>query len=124
MLSNEEKRKIYERYGEEGLKQHEAQGGGGGGGGGDMFSQCVPALMFVVLTLTPVCPCTFAVLIFSQCVPALMFLPSRFVSLSTGRMLCICLGVFALWLHFCKVHPFSHVLCWCCILTLQTEPLP
>lgn len=31
-LSDEKKRKIYDRYGEEGLKQHESGGGGGGGG--------------------------------------------------------------------------------------------
>ncbi|XP_076952252.1 dnaJ protein ERDJ3B-like [Bidens hawaiensis] len=31
VLSNSEKRKIYDRYGEEGLKQHAAGGGGGGG---------------------------------------------------------------------------------------------
>eukprot|EP00884_Botryococcus_braunii_P009648 jgi/Botrbrau1/18685/Bobra.0386s0013.1 len=38
VLSSDEKRKIYERYGEEGLKQHEAQGGGGAGAA-DIFSQ-------------------------------------------------------------------------------------
>ena len=45
-LSSEETRRIYDRYGEEGVKQHAAQGGGGGGGGGgfgrgpqDIFSQ-------------------------------------------------------------------------------------
>jgi len=38
VLSNEEKRKIYDRYGDDGLKQHEQQGGRGGGGG-DIFSQ-------------------------------------------------------------------------------------
>jgi len=43
VLSDEEKKSIYDRYGEDGLKQHEdqeAQGGGGGGGGGfdDIFS--------------------------------------------------------------------------------------
>ncbi|MFS7901621.1 putative DnaJ domain, Chaperone J-domain superfamily [Helianthus anomalus] len=31
VLSNSEKRSIYDRYGEEGLKQHAAGGGGGGG---------------------------------------------------------------------------------------------
>lgn len=35
MLSDEEKRETYNRYGEEGLKQQEARGGGGGGGGGE-----------------------------------------------------------------------------------------
>ena len=42
VLSDPEKRKIYDRYGEEGVKQHtaqESQGGGGGFGGGDIFSQ-------------------------------------------------------------------------------------
>ncbi|KAG7370884.1 DnaJ C terminal domain containing protein [Nitzschia inconspicua] len=41
VLSDEEKRKIYDRHGEEGLKQHEAReaGGGGGGGGFDPFEQ-------------------------------------------------------------------------------------
>ena len=45
-LSSEETRRIYDRYGEEGVKQHAAQGSGGGGGGGgfgrgpqDIFSQ-------------------------------------------------------------------------------------
>ncbi|KAK9824319.1 hypothetical protein WJX72_009416 [[Myrmecia] bisecta] len=38
VLSNEEKRRIYDRYGEEGLKQHDQQGGGGGGAA-DIFSQ-------------------------------------------------------------------------------------
>lgn len=32
VLSDKEKRQIYDRYGEEGLKQHAARGGGGGGG--------------------------------------------------------------------------------------------
>ena len=40
VLSSEEKRRIYDRYGEDGLKQHDAQGGGGGGGAADIFSQC------------------------------------------------------------------------------------
>ncbi|KAL2934833.1 DnaJ protein ERDJ3B [Bienertia sinuspersici] len=43
ILSDSEKRSIYDRYGEEGLKQHAASGGRGGGGGGmnfgDIFSQ-------------------------------------------------------------------------------------
>lgn len=34
VLSNEEKKQIYDRHGEDGLKQHEERGGGGGGGGG------------------------------------------------------------------------------------------
>jgi DnaJ family protein B protein 11 len=40
VLTDEEKRQIYDRHGEEGLKQHQ-QGGGGGGGHhpGDIFSQ-------------------------------------------------------------------------------------
>eukprot|EP00798_Chlamydomonas_sp_ICE-L_P007528 gene7528-677_t len=37
VLSDNEKRKIYDQHGEEGLKQNE-QGGGGGGGGQDIFS--------------------------------------------------------------------------------------
>ena len=38
VLTDSEKRKVYDRYGEEGLKQ---MGGGGGGGGNpnDIFSQ-------------------------------------------------------------------------------------
>ncbi|MCL7033340.1 hypothetical protein MKW94_025456 [Papaver nudicaule] len=36
VLSDREKRNIYDRYGEEGLKQHAAQGGGGRGGGMNM----------------------------------------------------------------------------------------
>jgi DnaJ-related protein SCJ1 len=42
-LTDEEKKEIYDRYGEDGLKQHEQRGGGGGdswgGGFEDMFSQ-------------------------------------------------------------------------------------
>lgn len=41
VLSDGEKRGIYDRYGEEGLKQHAASGGRGGGGGvniQDIFS--------------------------------------------------------------------------------------
>ena len=37
-LIDPEKRQIYDRHGEEGLKQHDAQGGGGGGPQ-DIFSQ-------------------------------------------------------------------------------------
>ncbi len=41
VLSEPEKRRIYDRYGEEGLKEHEGRGGRGGGGGAqDIFSQC------------------------------------------------------------------------------------
>jgi len=36
-LSDPELRKIYDRYGEDGVKKHQAQGGRGGGGGGDPF---------------------------------------------------------------------------------------
>jgi DnaJ-class molecular chaperone len=42
VLSDEDKKAIYDRHGEAGLKQHEERGGGGGGGGGgfeDLFSQ-------------------------------------------------------------------------------------
>jgi len=39
VLSDSEKRRIYDRHGEEGVKQHAAQGGSGGGGQHDMFSQ-------------------------------------------------------------------------------------
>jgi DnaJ family protein B protein 11 len=42
VLTDREKREIYDRYGEEGLKQHAASGGGRGGGGmnfQDIFSR-------------------------------------------------------------------------------------
>ena len=42
MLSDKEKRRIYDQHGEEGLKQNAARGGGGGGNANDIFSQCVP----------------------------------------------------------------------------------
>lgn len=35
VLSDDEKKPIYDRYGEDGLKDHEERGGGGGGGGFD-----------------------------------------------------------------------------------------
>jgi DnaJ-class molecular chaperone len=39
VLSNEDKRSIFDKHGEEGLKRHEGSGGGGGGGGfDDIFS--------------------------------------------------------------------------------------
>ena len=38
-LSDGEKRKIYDRYGEEGLKQHAGSGGGTGNPAADIFSQ-------------------------------------------------------------------------------------
>lgn len=37
VLSDEEKKQIYDRHGEEGIKQHEQRGGGGGGGFGGGF---------------------------------------------------------------------------------------
>jgi len=37
VLSDSERRSIYDRYGEEGLKQHAAGGGRGGGGMGMEF---------------------------------------------------------------------------------------
>jgi DnaJ-class molecular chaperone len=53
VLSDAEKRRIYDRYGEEGLKEHEGRGGRGGGGGAqDIFSQCAasrPQLAFALL---------------------------------------------------------------------------
>jgi DnaJ-class molecular chaperone len=42
VLTDDEKKQIYDRHGEDGLKQHEQQGGGAGFGGGgfdDIFSQ-------------------------------------------------------------------------------------
>lgn len=39
VLTDPEKRKIYDRYGEEGLKQMGQGGGGGGGNAQDIFSQ-------------------------------------------------------------------------------------
>lgn len=38
-LSNEETRNIYDRFGEDGLKQHLGRQAGDGGGPGDIFSQ-------------------------------------------------------------------------------------
>ena len=38
VLTDPEKRRVYDRYGEEGLKQM-GQGGGGGGSAQDIFSQ-------------------------------------------------------------------------------------
>lgn len=38
VLTDEEKKEIYDQHGEEGLKQHEQRGGGGGGGFDDIFS--------------------------------------------------------------------------------------
>jgi DnaJ-class molecular chaperone len=37
VLSDEEKKGIYDKYGEQGIKDHEKRGGGGGGGGFDDF---------------------------------------------------------------------------------------
>lgn len=39
VLTDAEKRKVYDRYGEEGLKQMGNGGGGGGGSAQDIFSQ-------------------------------------------------------------------------------------
>jgi len=39
VLTDPEKRKVYDRYGEEGLKQMGGGGGGGGGNPNDIFSQ-------------------------------------------------------------------------------------
>mmetsp|Transcript_7055 Transcript_7055/g.8776 ORF Transcript_7055/g.8776 Transcript_7055/m.8776 type:complete len:376 (+) Transcript_7055:87-1214(+) len=39
VLSDETKKDIYDRQGEEGLKRHEERGGGGGGGGFDPFEE-------------------------------------------------------------------------------------
>lgn len=41
VLTDEDLKQVYDRHGEEGLKQHEQRGGGGGGGGGgfDPFEQ-------------------------------------------------------------------------------------
>lgn len=45
VISDSEKRNIYDRYGEEGLKQHAASGGRGGGMNmQDIFSQYVEFL--------------------------------------------------------------------------------
>ena len=55
MLSDSEKRNIYDRHGEEGLKQHMASGGRGGGGGmnfQDIFSQYVQFFFSNICLLT------------------------------------------------------------------------
>lgn len=39
VLTDEDKKSVYDRYGEDGLKQHEERGGGGGGGFEDIFEQ-------------------------------------------------------------------------------------
>jgi DnaJ-class molecular chaperone len=39
VLTDAKKREMYDRYGEEGLKNMEQGGGGGGRGPGDIFSQ-------------------------------------------------------------------------------------
>lgn len=42
VLSDSQKRRIYDVHGEDGVKQHSAGGGGGGGNSAqDIFSQCV-----------------------------------------------------------------------------------
>lgn len=38
-LSDDEKRKIYDRYGEEGLKEHSGRSSGSGNPAADIFSQ-------------------------------------------------------------------------------------
>ena len=45
VLTDKEKRQIYDQYGEEGLKQREG-GGGGGGGGGEPVRRRAPVRRF------------------------------------------------------------------------------
>jgi DnaJ-class molecular chaperone len=55
VLSDEEKRKVYNRYGEDGLKQHEQQAGMQEGFGGGGFDDIVSNFVFVVLKVWQRC---------------------------------------------------------------------